>query len=68
MTEGFRLHGLAAAKKRHREPSRNGPVTVIQIDPLVWACAMELADGDAQRIRVLSATAVIVTNQPRHTR
>lgn len=34
----------------------------VKVDPRVWAAAMELAQGDSTRIRVVHAEEVIVTN------
>ncbi len=62
MSEGFRLHTMAVAARWRVEKSRNGPVVTIRVDPLVWAVALEVADGDVQRIKVISATEVLVKN------
>lgn len=66
MTADFRLHGYAAAKKRPRGAQRNGPVSVTQVPAEAMRVARQLAKGkgDTVRIRVLSATCVLVANQP----
>lgn len=69
MTEHFRLHERAAQKrsrKRARTRGRlNGVVQIQVVDPLVMAVALQFADGDARRLRILSATTVLVANAPR---
>jgi hypothetical protein len=65
MTADFRLHEYAAAKRRPRGAQRNGPVTVTRVWPVVMAEVLRLADGDRSRLRVLSATEVLVCNGPR---
>lgn len=37
----------------------------IKVDPRVWSAALDLANGDPTRIRVVHETEVIVTNQSR---
>jgi hypothetical protein len=65
MTADFRLHEYAAAKRRPRGAQRNGPVTVVRVWPEAMRVALRLADGDRSRLRVLSATEVLVCNGPR---
>lgn len=38
------------------------PMLHVKVHPLVWRQALELADGQAKRIVVLSATEVLVKN------
>ncbi len=38
-------------------------VHVVQVNPLVWRRAMELADGDARRIEIIDPTRVTVHNK-----
>jgi predicted RNA-binding Zn ribbon-like protein len=63
--ETFKVHSRAATAVRDRRPQRNGPVTVSRLDPLAEEAALFLADGDRSRLRILSASAVIVQNRPR---
>lgn len=54
---------LTFATRRGRGPARNSPVVTRRAcDPLAWATALELADGDAKRLRVVSWTEVRVEN------
>jgi hypothetical protein len=39
-------------------------VTVLKVDPTVWAHALELADGDGRRIEVRGEFDVVVHNEP----
>lgn len=54
------------AKKATTE-ARSGPVVVTrvklrdQLHPAIFASALDLADGDARRIEVLTPTSVMVT-------
>ncbi len=64
MTAAFRLHERAAAKRVRRGRNLSGPVTVIRVAPEAMRVALRLADGDASRIRVISARCVLVANQP----
>jgi hypothetical protein len=53
------------AKPRTRRPGvRAAAVDHIVVHPQVWAKAMSLAGGQAQRVQVLSATDVVVHNHP----
>jgi len=65
MTEAFRVHSFAAAARQHRSSARSGPVLVTRVHPRVWATAIELANGDTSRIRVISPTTVVVRNNNR---
>ncbi|MFF9649697.1 hypothetical protein [Streptomyces sp. NPDC014622] len=40
--------------------SRNGPVTVLRVHPAVMKAALDAANGDASRIRIVSETEVWV--------
>jgi len=52
-----------AATRRGRGPARNSRVVTRRLcDPLAWRVALELAGGDAKRLRVLSPTEVRVVN------
>lgn len=62
MTADFRLTEMAAAKRRPRRAQRNGRVTVVRVAPLAMRVALELADGDSARIRVLGPAEVLVVN------
>jgi hypothetical protein len=64
MTAAFRLHERAAAKRVRRGAQLNGPITVIRVAPEAMRVALRLADGDASRIRIISARCVLVANQP----
>ncbi len=63
MTEFYRLHGRAALRIRHPGKQRNGPVTTTHVSPAAWVTALGLADGDRSRLRVISATTVVVVNR-----
>lgn len=41
-----------------------GPVESVKPDPLVWAYALKVAEGDPRRIVVLTDGAVVVANRP----
>lgn len=65
MTDAFYVHGLAAMKQQRRKPRRAEPVTVIKVLPIIWEHAMQAANGDGTRIKIISATEVLVTNRSR---
>lgn len=39
-------------------------MTVLKVDPTVWAEALELADGDGRRIEIRGEFDVVVHNEP----
>ncbi|WP_026874390.1 hypothetical protein [Jiangella gansuensis] len=39
-------------------------VTVLRVDPTVWAHALKAADGDARRIEIRGEYDVVVHNEP----
>jgi hypothetical protein len=56
-------HPNAANRKPRRKPQRKAePVTVTRVDPQVMAQALDMANGDASRLRVIDANTVIVKN------
>ncbi len=65
MTDSFHLHAYAAAKRRKRQRSRSGPVIVVTVHREVWETALQAANGDVRRIRIISSTEVIVANHGR---
>jgi hypothetical protein len=65
VTADFRLTAYAAARAPERPRRRGNPVSVIRVLPAVWEHALRLADGDAGRIRIISASAVLVVNNRR---
>lgn len=40
-----------------------GPVTVTRVYPETWWTALRLAEGDRDRLVIISATEIIVTNK-----
>jgi hypothetical protein len=52
----------SGAGKRKGRPRRGAvaPVRVIRVDPDVLALAVELAEGDTRRVRVVDARTVLV--------
>lgn len=64
MTEHFRTHGWAAARKHARGPQRNGPVTVTRVNPRALLTALRLAGGNPARLRVISGSEILVVNNP----
>jgi hypothetical protein len=63
MSEAFRLHSYAAAWRQASGPPKNGPVTRTSVSPAAWTTALFLAQGDRRRLRVQSATEVLVINR-----
>lgn len=61
--ERSRLHGarIKAGWDRRR---RSGPVTVTRVDPEAWRIAMEIVDGNAARLRVISPTEIDILPEP----
>ena len=59
--ESFRVSDRDHTQRR-TVSARSSQPTTITVDPAVWATALKLADGDALRIEVLSATDVVVRN------
>jgi hypothetical protein len=43
-------------------------VAVFQVNPSVWAQALELAEGDGRRIEIRGEFDVVVHNEPLHPR
>jgi hypothetical protein len=43
-------------------------VVTVQVNPLLWAAALEAAGGDVRRIEVLSPAEVRIWNTPRRRR
>lgn len=44
--------------------ARRDDMTVLKVDPTVWAEALELADGDGRRIEIRGEFDVVVHNEP----
>jgi hypothetical protein len=65
MTSAHRVHRLGAVRTPRLRAKGSQPVTTITVSPAVMAEALRLAGGDARRIRIESATSVVVVNQPR---
>lgn len=64
--ESFRVHRHAAVRPRKpRKAPRSGEVVTMRVDPLVWAAALEAADGDATRIVVEDSGSVTIVNKGR---
>lgn len=62
-TDAFRVAETAmVARWRTKHGNRNSEVTVTRVHPEVWARALDLAEGDAQRIEVLGPGSVVVRN------
>lgn len=61
--EEFRVHSLAAGKRRRVRRAPAPTFSSVRVLPAVWRCALVLADGDPRRIEVRSATEVVVRNQ-----
>lgn len=57
------VHKYAAARRKTRGPQRNSPAIVVRVDPLLWAVALDMAEGDASRLRIHSANEVLVLNK-----
>lgn len=57
---------VAVARRVRSMNRRTSGAWSIKVDPRVWAVALELADGDALRIRVIHSTEVLVVNQRAH--
>ena len=49
-------------KTRSRGPDKNSRVTHVKVDRRVWDAAVELCEGDAGRLVIMSETCVIVRN------
>jgi hypothetical protein len=60
----FQLHRTAALRNPRRQPRRQ-TVHTIRVVTAVWARALQLADGDARRLRIIDAENVLVLNNPR---
>jgi hypothetical protein len=59
--DDFRLHTLAAGKRRPRHRSNSGRVTTV-VHP-AWVPALKLAGGDVSRLRILDGRTVLITNR-----
>ena len=68
MTDAYRLHTRAAARMTPRPRRQAHPVTVTRVDRAAWRAALVLAGGDHRRLRVRSATEIIVLNRPARAR
>jgi hypothetical protein len=57
-------------KKRRGQAKvrKNGKVRHVKVDSRVWGAAMELAEGDRQRLEVKAPDEVVVLNNPRRGR
>ena len=51
-----------------RSAAKNSGVVVLKVDPRVWKTALDLADGDRQRIEVVNENEVVVHNHPKKKR
>lgn len=56
------IHKNALAKRMRRPAHRSGRVVTDRVHDDAWSLALILADGQRLRLRVISATAVIVQN------
>ena len=65
MTGSFSLHRDAALRTGRHRPPKPGPVKIIRVNRALWAAALKAAGGDPRRIRIESATVVVVENNPR---
>lgn len=62
----MQVHKLAAAlRKRRPARTRTYPCTVLRVDPLLLAVALDMADNDASRIQILDSETVLVRNRSR---
>ena len=61
----MQVHRLAAARRRRRISRRSFPVQVTQVDPLLLAASLGLADNDPSRLQILGPDTVLVRNRPR---
>lgn len=52
-------------RRRRRSRRKTEPVTVCRVDALLMAVAVDMADGDRSRVRILGPTTVLVENRPR---
>lgn len=69
MTEAYRVHTYAAARRPRPRLRRNpAPVDVQRVPEGLWRDALALAGGDVRRLVVKSATEVLVVNRPRQPR
>lgn len=60
----MRVHWSPGSDRPRRAYRRQRqPVTVARVDPLVWAVALDLADYNPARIRVLDQATVLVRNR-----
>lgn len=59
------VHKHAVARRVRRSASRSGDVTTERVNEIAWAMALALAGGNPARLRVVSATVVIVQNSAR---
>lgn len=50
------------ARRKRAGSARSARVTRLKVDSRVWRVAVKLSRGDHTRLRVLSATEVVVTN------
>jgi hypothetical protein len=64
MTGAYRLHRTAALRNPRSQPKRQ-TVQTIRVVTAVWARALQLADGDTRRLRIIDAENVVVLNNPR---
>ncbi|MEO7905147.1 MAG: hypothetical protein ABIR91_05145 [Candidatus Saccharimonadales bacterium] len=51
-------------KRKNHKLSKNSPVATLQVSADVWQKALELSEGDARRIQIISTTEVVVHNHP----
>lgn len=59
-----RIGGPADSSRVTDVSKKPGDIAVLQVNPTVWAQALELADGDARRIEVRGELDVVVHNEP----
>ena len=63
---GFQVASLDGAQEQaqdrppRRQRRRAEPVTTCKVDPLVMAVALDMADGDPSRLRIISVSTVEV--------
>jgi hypothetical protein len=56
-------HKWGTAKRQRRPQRRAEPAEVTRVHPDFLALAVELAEGDIRRVRVVDARTVLVRNQ-----
>jgi hypothetical protein len=60
MVEAHKTGAVQRKRRPQRRPAE--PVEVTRVHPDAWALAVELADGDIRRLRVIDARTVLIRN------